>query len=579
MAALLPLFRHATSAQTPAADAELLDRFAAGRDEDAFAELVRRHGPVVYRVSRRLVGPDAADDAFQAAFLVLATRLDAARAAGSVGGWLVGVAGRVARQMRRAAGRRARHEAVAAATPRVERPDETPDLTDQFRVLDEELARLPDRLRDPVVLCLLQGRTQEQAAAELGRDARTLRRRLDRAKQVLRARLERRGVIPAVAAALVSGAGSVSAAVPRELASRAVATVLNFLNGGAGAARSAPVVLAKGVATTMFARKVMHLMAAAAAGLVGFGVVLAGDGEPVPAAPATQAAPPVSPTPTTAATRATPAPPAIATQPPARVEVDWKQDEAKLQARLAELAKSVEKGESMILIDARCVRVPRGFCEQAGLEENGGAWTLTRREARMFGALLRAEPNNEVLTCPQITQLDNQTGFVQIGQNVPYPTSEETTKVNGEIVKVSKIAERFVGVVLKVTPQISADGKFIELRTEMQTSTVNVVNLGNGQTAPAFNLQSCRSSVVLPDSGTAVFHCGTFKSRDGMAHETIWVLTAHIVDGKVKPTPADAKRPPPMSPPPLATPKPAPVPEGFVIPTTPDAGVVPVRRP
>src|SRR5581483_3055742 len=240
MAALLSLFRHATRAATPVPDAELLDRFGAGRDQEAFAELVRRHGPVVYRVCRRLVGPDAADDAFQAAFLVLATRLDAARATASVGGWLVGVAGRVARQMRRAADRRARHETAAAQARAIERSDDAIELADQFRVLDEELARLPDRLRDPVVLCLLQGRTQEQAAAELGRDARTLRRRLERAKQVLRARLERRGVIPAVAAGLVAGAGSVSAAVPEGLGTRTVATVFDFLTGGTASAASAP---------------------------------------------------------------------------------------------------------------------------------------------------------------------------------------------------------------------------------------------------------------------------------------------------------------------------------------------------
>src|SRR5215213_7244380 len=164
MAALLPLFRHAASASA-VGDDELLDRFTTGRDEAAFAELVRRHGPVGFRVCRRLVGPDAAEDAFQAAFLVLATRPDAARAAGSVGGWLVGVAGRVARQMRRAANRRATHESAAAR--RDEREDPA-DRTDQFRVLDEEIARLPEHLRDPVVLCLLQGLTQDEAAAELG---------------------------------------------------------------------------------------------------------------------------------------------------------------------------------------------------------------------------------------------------------------------------------------------------------------------------------------------------------------------------------------------------------------------------
>src|SRR5579885_2581487 len=92
------LLRH-VAPSTP--DADLLRRFVADRDPDAFAELVRRHGPVVYRVCRRLLGPAAADDAFQATFLVLATRPGSVRQAGSVGSWLVGVAGRVARQMRK----------------------------------------------------------------------------------------------------------------------------------------------------------------------------------------------------------------------------------------------------------------------------------------------------------------------------------------------------------------------------------------------------------------------------------------------------------------------------------------------
>ena len=85
----------------PAPDSELLARFVSARDEAAFAELVRRHGPTVYRVCRRVVGPAAADDAFQATFLVLATRADRVRKAASVGSWLFGVAGRVARQMRK----------------------------------------------------------------------------------------------------------------------------------------------------------------------------------------------------------------------------------------------------------------------------------------------------------------------------------------------------------------------------------------------------------------------------------------------------------------------------------------------
>jgi RNA polymerase sigma factor (sigma-70 family) len=267
-----------------APDADLLHRFVHDRDADAFAELVRRHGPVVYRVCRRLLGVSLADDAFQATFLILATRPGSVRQAGSVGSWLVGVAGRVARQMRKrerrlqaSGGRQSPEEEHTRGTdvPR------SLELVEQFRILDEELTRLPDRLRGPVVVCLLQGRTQEQAVAELGGSVRTIRRRLEEAKQLLRLRLERRGVVPAVAAGLVAGIGAATAAVPPDLPGQAVATVFDFLAGGA--AVSAPAaVIAKGVAMGTLARKVKLAMVSAAVGLTALGVGLADDGGPKP---------------------------------------------------------------------------------------------------------------------------------------------------------------------------------------------------------------------------------------------------------------------------------------------------------
>ncbi len=271
----------------PAPDADLLRRFVAGRDPDAFAELVRRHGPVVYRVCRRLLGSSAADDAFQATFLVLATRPDSVRQAGSVGSWLVGVAGRVARQMRK---RERRFAASGGRQPPESAPrgadaPRSPELVEQFRILDEELTRLPDRLRGPVVVCLLEGRTQEQAVAELGGSARTLRRRLDEAKRLLRLRLERRGVVPAVAAGLAAGVGEAAATVPADLPGRTAAVVFDFLAGGSASAPAA--VIAKGVAMGTLARKVKLAMAMAAVGVMALGVGLAGD-DPKPAAPPSQ---------------------------------------------------------------------------------------------------------------------------------------------------------------------------------------------------------------------------------------------------------------------------------------------------
>ena len=292
-ATLLRYITHQAAASTP--DAVLLQRFVTDRDGDAFAGLVRRHGPIVYRICRRIVGPSAADDAFQATFLVLATRAAAVRKAGSVGSWLVGAAGRVARQMHKAEGRRAARERAAAMIPARECEADPLESAEQARILDEELTRLSDRLRGPVVACLLQGRTYEQAAAELGGIARTVRRRLDKAKQVLRARLERRGVVPAIAAGLVAGIRATDGAVPAGLGSRTVTVINGFLAGGATIPAA---VIAKGVAATMTTsmRMAVVLLTTAAAGLTVLGVGLAGDGKPeTPAAPPATVAVPLAP--------------------------------------------------------------------------------------------------------------------------------------------------------------------------------------------------------------------------------------------------------------------------------------------
>jgi RNA polymerase sigma factor (sigma-70 family) len=276
----VPLLKLCPPAESLVPDADLVTRFASERDEAAFAELVRRHGPVVYRVCRRL-SPADADDAFQAVFLVLACRVASIRTPGAVGSWLVGVAGRVARQVRAARHRRAGHERAAS---RREAQDAPPDTSELAAVLDEELARLPDELRDPVVLCLIYDRTHAQAAADLGGSVRTLRRRLDRARAVLRARLESRGVIPAVAGALVAGIGEASGAAPTDLTRQAVAVALQFLDGTAPATPA--VAAAKGVVASMTRFKTSALLVSAAAMLVCLGVGWAGDGPPdAPPAP------------------------------------------------------------------------------------------------------------------------------------------------------------------------------------------------------------------------------------------------------------------------------------------------------
>jgi RNA polymerase sigma factor (sigma-70 family) len=177
-------------------DAELLERFVAGRDEPAeaaFAALVERHGVMVLGVCRRVLGNrDAAEDAFQATFLVLAKKASAIARREQLASWLHGVARRAALDARtRATRQKAREKRLGAMLP-VEPPDQT--MTSELRaVLDEELARLPERHRTAILLCELEGLSRREAANRLGISEGTLSSRLSRAKSRLRDRLTRRG--------------------------------------------------------------------------------------------------------------------------------------------------------------------------------------------------------------------------------------------------------------------------------------------------------------------------------------------------------------------------------------------------
>ncbi|AWM38424.1 ECF RNA polymerase sigma factor SigE [Gemmata obscuriglobus] len=538
----LLLLRHA--GYVPSTDAELLDRFTKSRDESAFAELVRRHGPVVYRICRRLAGAAGADDAFQATFLVLATRTAAARAAGALGGWLVGVAGRVARQTRRGAERRVRHEAAAAHLRPEMCVDDSLELADQFRVLDEELARLPAALRGPMVLCMLQGRTQEQAAAELGRDARTLRRHLERAKAVLRARLERRGVVPMVATALVTGTGTVVAVVPDDLTRRTVGLVFDFLTGGAVASTSPPVALAKGVTTTMPARKLLLGAATVALGLVGFGFALADNRPPEPAPP----------------------PPVKTVEPP---------PENRAHKAPVSKAKSAQ-----VIIEAMCVRVQAGFREQIGLTTDAPSGvTLTARESLMLKALLRHHPMVEILFRPQVQLQSGQMGHVGAWQELPVVTGLEGEVRDGKTVYVAKSEPVSLGHKLRILPTVEADGQvtiriegaYTELERPVSSTTsldrlaaptprgdlpleLGSVNIHNFQaTARVSDGQTAvfRSAAPVPTAGVVV-HPMKAPAKSEPMPELLWVLTSHVVRSEQDAARVLANIAPPPPPPPPA---------------------------
>jgi RNA polymerase sigma factor (sigma-70 family) len=204
--------RLARLAADPASDPALLSRFLAG-DAAALEGIVRRHGPTVLGVCRRALGTTAdADDAFQATFLTLVRRAGAIRRPAALGAWLHGVALRCSRKALR------RQPAVAAVEP-VSPADPFADVAwrDLRTLLDQELARLPEKYRAPLVLCHLDGRTRDEAARQLGWSLRTLDRRLARARDVLKARLTRRGVAPIGLGLAVLGGEGLKASVPPSL--------------------------------------------------------------------------------------------------------------------------------------------------------------------------------------------------------------------------------------------------------------------------------------------------------------------------------------------------------------------------
>jgi RNA polymerase sigma factor (sigma-70 family) len=175
-------------------DSELLERFLCGGDQAAFAALVERHGPMVLGTCRAVLrDTNAAEDAFQATFLVLVCKARSIRGQGALAGWLYQVARRVALQAGVEAARRRKRERLVGQINttcghRVE-PDD-----DWREILQEELARLSDRYRLPLLLCDLEGKTHAQAAVELECGEATVRRRLAGARDILRSRLIRRGV-------------------------------------------------------------------------------------------------------------------------------------------------------------------------------------------------------------------------------------------------------------------------------------------------------------------------------------------------------------------------------------------------
>src|SRR5262245_47877049 len=195
-------------------DAQLVELFVRTRDEDAFAAIVRRHGPMVLAVCRRvLVNDHDAEDAFQATFLVLARKAARLRQRNLVGNWLYGVAYRAALEVK--AGRP--KEKPVSALPEPEVTDTCP-WSELRPILDAELSRLPEDGRVAVVLCDLEGRTRREVARQLGIAESTLSSRLTAARRTLAKRLSRRGIVLSSTGLATALAETASASLPAPLA-------------------------------------------------------------------------------------------------------------------------------------------------------------------------------------------------------------------------------------------------------------------------------------------------------------------------------------------------------------------------
>jgi RNA polymerase sigma factor (sigma-70 family) len=234
-------------------DGQLLEGFLTQRREAAFAALVRRHGPMVLGVCRRVLhSAHDAEDAFQATFLVLVRKADGLVSRENIGNWLYGVAYHTALKARAMAWRRRvkERQVVAMPKPAAQTDDGGQEL---LAVLDRELKRLPDKYREAVVLCDLEGKTRKGAARQLRIPESTLSSRLDRARALLAARMRRHGLpLAGGALAMLLAQNAASASLPALLVSSTARAASLFAAGKtAGVISAHAMTLTQGVLKAM----------------------------------------------------------------------------------------------------------------------------------------------------------------------------------------------------------------------------------------------------------------------------------------------------------------------------------------
>ncbi|MGO9924206.1 MAG: sigma-70 family RNA polymerase sigma factor [Isosphaeraceae bacterium] len=273
-------------------DGQLLERFTSSNDEAAelaFAALVERHGPMVLRVCQSVLRErHDAEDAFQATFLILVRKAASIRKQSSVVSWLHGVALRVASCQKGATARRRRHERKVAERPAASA--DGADADELASVLHEELDRLPEKYRSPIVLCYFESLSHEQAASRLCWPVGTVRSRLARGREQLRGRLLRRGLAPSIVLLERSlSAETARAAIPPALANATAHAALHYASGklvATGVTSTSVALLLEGAMNVMFLAKMKFALLACGLIATGAFVVAQQVRTPVPLATA-----------------------------------------------------------------------------------------------------------------------------------------------------------------------------------------------------------------------------------------------------------------------------------------------------
>jgi RNA polymerase sigma-70 factor (ECF subfamily) len=258
-------------------DGQLLGCFAARRDEAAFEALIQRHGPMVWGVCRRILRDHHdAEEAFQATFLVLARKAPSIAHRELVANWLYAVAYKTAVRARAMASKRQARERQVTEMPEPESASEAM-RDDLLSRLDQELSRLPEKYRVPIVLCELEGKTHKEAAEHLGWPIGTVSGRLSRAKAMLARRLARPGLSLTV--------GSLAVLLARESASASIPTkLIGHMTQAAGLSAAGQAVtagmdsagvaaLTEGVLKAMLLSKLKNVVAFLVVALIGTGVI------------------------------------------------------------------------------------------------------------------------------------------------------------------------------------------------------------------------------------------------------------------------------------------------------------------